>query len=90
MTDRTCPRCGAPAVGAVCAECRAVVNVVALSSRRPPVVYTVDIVHHWDGRLEIFVRDIADDTRSRESVADALERAAASIRNAAATQPIKK
>ncbi|MEH2700553.1 hypothetical protein GFL93_12755 [Rhizobium leguminosarum bv. viciae] len=51
-------------------------KVVSLSDRRPPVVYTVRIMHHWDDRLEIFVEDVADDERSRQSVAAALQRAA--------------
>ena len=51
-------------------------NVVNLSERRPPVVYTVRITHHWDDRIEVWVEDVADDERSRQSVAAALARAA--------------
>jgi len=51
-------------------------DVVDLGARRSPVTYTVTITHHWDDRLEIFVADVADDDRSRASVADALWRAA--------------
>ena len=51
-------------------------NVVALADRRPPVHYTVRLTHHWDDSLEVFVEDVADDDRSRASVADALRRAA--------------
>lgn len=50
-------------------------EIVSLSDRRSPVNYTVRITHHWDDRLEVFVEDVADDDRSRQSVADALERA---------------
>jgi len=50
-------------------------EVVNLSERRAPVNYTVRITHHWDDRLEVFVEDVADDDRSRASVADALQRA---------------
>lgn len=56
-------------------------NVTKLSDRRPPVCYTIDLVHHWDDRLEIFVRDVNDDERSRESIADALVRAASMLRD---------
>ena len=51
-------------------------EIVDLSAHRPPVIYTVRITHHWNDRLEIFVEDVADDDRSRRSVADALFRAA--------------
>jgi hypothetical protein len=51
-------------------------TVVDLSARRQPVTYTVTITHHWDDSLEVFVADVADDQRSRASVADALRRAA--------------
>ena len=51
-------------------------SVFSLAARRPPVSYTVRITHHWDDSLEIFVEDVADDERSRQSVADALARAA--------------
>lgn len=50
-------------------------EIVELSARRQPVNYTVRITHHWDDRLEVFVEDVADDDRSRASVADALQRA---------------
>lgn len=51
-------------------------SVIDLASRRSPVTYTVRITHHWDDTLEIFVEDLASDERSRQSVADALTRAA--------------
>lgn len=51
-------------------------EVIDLSDRRPPVTYTVTITHHWDDRLEVFVADVSDDERSRDSVGDALLRAA--------------
>lgn len=54
-------------------------EVVDLSKRRQPVTYTVTITHHWDDSLEVFVADLADDDRSRASVADALYRAAHSF-----------
>ena len=51
-------------------------SVINLSDRRRPVSYTVRITHHWDDSLEVFVEDVTDDERSRQSVADALARAA--------------
>lgn len=60
-------------------------NITSLANHRPPVCYTVDLVHHWDDTLEVFVRDVSDDERSRLSVADALERAAKMLRDPQAT-----
>lgn len=51
-------------------------HVINLADRRQPVSYTVRITQYWDGSLEVFVEDVADDERSRQSVADALARAA--------------
>ena len=51
-------------------------DVIALAARRPPVTYTVTLTHHWDDTLEVFVQDVADDTRSRASIADSLRWAA--------------
>ena len=56
-------------------------SVINLADRRQPVSYTVRITHHWDDRLEVFVEDVADDERSRQSVADALARAASVFAN---------
>lgn len=53
--------------------------VIDLAKHRPPVCYTVRLVEHWDGRLEIFVEDVAGDERSRKAVADSLRRAAARL-----------
>jgi hypothetical protein len=47
-------------------------GVIELSEHRQPVCYTVHLRHHWNGALEIFVEDVADDVRSRIAVADAL------------------
>lgn len=52
-------------------------EIVELADRRPPVTYTVTITQHWDGRMEIFVQDVADDERSRAAVGEAMQRAAA-------------
>lgn len=51
-------------------------EVVDLNAKRAPVHYTVRLSHHWDGRVEVFVEDVADDERSRDAVADALAKAA--------------
>ena len=51
-------------------------EIVDLSARRPPVLYTLRLTHHWDGRVDVFVEDVADDERSRDVVADVLNRAA--------------
>lgn len=60
-------------------------DVVDLSKHRPAVCYTVRLTHHWDGRLEVFVEDVADDARSRAAVAEALQRAADMMRDPNAT-----
>lgn len=60
-------------------------SVIDLADHRAPVRYRVDLVHHWNDALEVFVHDVADDERSRASVADALERAAAMMRDPNAT-----
>ena len=49
-------------------------TVEDMSKRRPPVCYTVEITHHWDGTIEAFVHDVSDSPRSREAVIYALER----------------
>lgn len=49
-------------------------EIVDLNARRPPVVYTVTIVHHYDDTLEFRVEDVADDERSREAVMSAFRR----------------
>jgi hypothetical protein len=51
-------------------------TVIDLANHRPPVCYTVRLIEHWDGRLEIFVEDVADDERSQKAVAESLRRAA--------------
>lgn len=51
-------------------------EVVDLANRRPPVCYTVRLTHHWDGAIEVFVEDVADDERSRDAVGHALRLAA--------------
>ena len=51
-------------------------KIIQLSDHRKAVWYTVRLGHHWDDRLEIIVEDVADDERSRLSVADSLRRAA--------------
>lgn len=55
-------------------------KIVDLADRRPPVCYTVRVTQSWDGGLTVFIEDVADDQRSREAVAHALERAAILVR----------
>ena len=62
-------------------------SVINLSDRRQPVAYTVRITHHWDDSIEVLVEDVADDERSRQSVADALARAANTFVNRTAPMP---
>ena len=47
---------------------------IDLNSKRAPVVYTVTIVHHYDGTLEFNIENVGDDNRSRESVIHAFNR----------------
>lgn len=49
-------------------------TLVDLNSKRPPVTYTVQITHHWDGEVEVFVEGVADDERSRQAVREVLIR----------------
>ena len=51
-------------------------KIVDLKAYRAPVKYTVHLTNHWDGSVEVFVDDVADDERSRTAVANTLERAA--------------
>lgn len=50
-------------------------TIIDLSTKRPPVIYSVTVVEGWDGSLEIQVNGVQDDPRSRFAVADALSRA---------------
>ena len=52
--------------------------IVHLGDHRRPVNYTVSITQHFDGRIECWVADMADDERSRNAVMECLERVAAS------------
>jgi hypothetical protein len=49
-------------------------ETVDLNSRRHPVFYTVNIVHHYDGTIEFEIKDIDDDARSRDAVLHAFKR----------------
>ena len=49
-------------------------EIIDLNSKRPPAVYSVTIVHHYDDTLEFRVEDVADDPRSREAVMSAFRR----------------
>jgi hypothetical protein len=54
-------------------------DVVSLNTKRKPVIYSVHITQHWDGGVDVFVQDVADDEQSRKAVAYALRRAADGI-----------
>jgi hypothetical protein len=43
-------------------------KVISLDTKRKPVSYSIDVTHHYDGTVEVFVRDVSDDPRSREVV----------------------
>jgi hypothetical protein len=47
-------------------------EITHLADRRKPVVYTIEVTHFWDGTVEVFVHDVADDERTREAVCHAL------------------
>lgn len=47
-------------------------EIVDLQARRAPVYYTVRLTHHWDGNVECFVEDVADDARIRDAVGHAI------------------
>lgn len=49
-------------------------EVVDLNAKRPPVCYTVRIIHYWDGNIEFRIEDVADDPRSRASVLEMMQR----------------
>jgi len=52
-------------------------SVIDLAGHRPPVVYTVNVAHYWDGTIEARVDGVSDDARSKDSVADAFAKVAA-------------
>lgn len=51
-------------------------NLLHLSAYREPVLYSVHVTHHWDGKVEVRVEGIADDMRSRAVASEALLTAA--------------
>lgn len=57
------------------------VGVVNIGAYRKPVTYSVELRQDYQGGLAVWVRDVADDPRSRRAVADALRRAASMIDN---------
>ena len=65
-------------------------GIIDLADHRAPVCYTVRMTQHWDGRLQVFVEDVADDDRSRQAVAKALRSAADLLEQPARTQPEKR
>ena len=55
-------------------------NVLNFGDRKRPTNYTVHITQHYDGRMEFWFEDVADDDRSREAIADAMETGAKLLR----------
>jgi hypothetical protein len=51
-------------------------NVSDMASRRAPVIYTVHVIHHWDGEVEVQVEGISPDPRSRKAASEVLLTAA--------------
>lgn len=51
-------------------------DILSLNDHRPPVSYRIDITQWWDGRMSVWVRDIADDPENRTRLAVALRQAA--------------
>jgi hypothetical protein len=51
-------------------------GVISLGAHRKPVCWTIHIRQGWDGELAVYVKDIADDARSRKAAIAALRRAA--------------
>lgn len=49
-------------------------DVIDINAKRPPVIYSVTVAHHYDGTLEFKIDDVADDARSREAVFHAFRR----------------
>jgi hypothetical protein len=49
-------------------------EVINLSDHRPPVTYEIVITHHWDDQIDMWVKGVADDPRSREVVRETLQR----------------
>lgn len=47
-------------------------DIIKLADHRPPVVYTISVEHHWDGRVVAYAVDVSDDARSKEIVWDTL------------------
>jgi hypothetical protein len=59
-------------------------NVIKLADHRPPVVYTISVEHHWDGRVVAYAVDVSDDTRSKELVWDTLVKLVTDYQNGGA------
>jgi len=47
-------------------------NIVPLARKQKPISYTIEVTHHFDGTVEVFVRDVSDDDRSREAVMETI------------------
>ena len=49
-------------------------SVVKLSDHRPPTIYDLRILHHWDGEIEIWTKGIAMDHKANPALAAALRK----------------
>jgi len=54
-------------------------DLVDLAQHRPPVPYTIELLHFWDGHVEVAVHGIGDSDLSRQTCADTLRKAADQI-----------
>jgi len=49
-------------------------DVINLADHRQPITYEITITHYWDDRIEMWVKGVEDDPRSREVVRETLQR----------------
>lgn len=54
---------------------------IELSEHRKPVTYTLHIIHHWNGTIEVLVDDVAETERNKESIVWAMKRALLALEN---------
>jgi hypothetical protein len=59
-------------------------EVIDLSKKREPARYTLHLVHHWDGTVEVLVDDVAETERNKKSITWAMGRALLALKGDAA------
>jgi hypothetical protein len=64
-------------------------NITDINKDKSPVIYAVRIAHYWDGRIEYLVEDVAYDSRSRNSIAEALRKMADAMDASQLQEPSK-